>query len=83
MWISTLDGAGITLAEEKLAATPAVNLRVLDSVEVKFPDHTVTYQRVAPPRPLPQKPLAPLPEAQPLSYSNTARIPTPTLTATA
>ena len=31
------------------SAQPALDLKVLESVEVKFPDHSIFYQRVAPP----------------------------------
>ena len=46
-------------------AKPALDLKVLDSVEVKYPDHSVFYQRVAPP--VPPLRLASAPEAKPLS----------------
>ena len=58
------DFAKAAIAKE---AKPALSLRVLDSVEVKFPDHSVLYQRVAPPVPLPVRAPAPKPEPKPLS----------------
>ena len=65
-----LTGAGTAFAGETPAVTgakPALDLHVLDSVEVQFPDHSVFYQRVAPPvAPLRRTP-APVPVAKPLS----------------
>ena len=65
-----LAGAGTAFAEEITTLTeakPFLHFKVLDSVEMKFPDHSVFYQRVAPPVPPPRKAPAPKPEAKPLS----------------
>ena len=54
---------------EPTEAKPALNLRVLDAVEVKFPDHSVFYQRVAPPAvPAARVPVA-VPVVPPLSLA--------------
>ena len=51
---------------------PALNLRVLEGVEVKFPDHSVFYRRVAPPvAPAVRLPVA-APVAKPLSLAESA-----------
>lgn len=68
-------GAGGVFSEEIPAATeskPVLNLKVLDSVEVRHPDRSVFYQRVAPPTAPPRRTPAPVPVAQPLSLEETA-----------
>lgn len=53
-------------------AKPARKVRVLKSVEVKFPDRSIFYQRVAPPIPPPALPPAPTTETKPLSPAERA-----------
>ena len=51
-------------------ARPALKPQVIEAVEVKLPDRSVFYQRVAPPNPPPPRP--PAPEPQPLSPAEQA-----------
>ena len=53
-------------------AKPALNLRVLDGVQVKFPDHSVFYRRVAPPAPPAARVPVAVPVAPPLSLAESA-----------
>ena len=46
---------------------PALRLKVIEGVEVKFPDRSVFYQRVAPPAAAARRAPAPAPVAAPLS----------------
>ena len=65
----------ISFAEETPAATDlksALKVRVIESVEVKFPDRSIIYQRVAPPSPPPARPAAPVPPAKALSPAERA-----------
>jgi hypothetical protein len=53
-------------------AEPALNLRIIEGVEVKFPDHSIFYHRVAPPAaPAGRVPLA-VPVPHPLSLAESA-----------
>ena len=63
-------GAGGAVAEEIPSVTeakPVLNLKVLESVEVKFPDRSIFYQHVVPPVPPVPGPPAPAPAVKPLS----------------
>jgi hypothetical protein len=51
---------------------PALKLQIIEGVEVKLPDRSIFYQRVAPPIPPPTRSPAPLPEPKPLSPAEQA-----------
>ena len=55
-----------------MAAKPALKLQVIESLEVKRPERSILYQRVAPPMPPPMLPATPVPEAKTLSPAEAA-----------
>ena len=61
-----------TVVASEFPARPTLNLKVLDSVEVKFPDHSVFYRRVAPPTAPATRAPAPAAVAKPLSLAESA-----------
>jgi len=67
--------ATTTWAQQAAAPTqakPVFELKVLESIEVKFPGRSVFYQRVAPPTAPPARTPAPTPVVQPLSLAESA-----------
>ena len=70
----TLVSPLVLLAQEAPSPTgakPALKLQVIEGVEVKLPDRSIFYQRVAPPVPPPARP-APVPVPKPLSPAERA-----------
>ena len=54
------------------AAPPAPQPRVLEDVQVKYPDHTVFYQRIEPPAPQPRATAAAVQKAKPATREEAA-----------
>ncbi len=54
------------------AAPPAFQPKVLEAVQVKYPDHTVFYQRIEPPAPQPRTAAAPVQKVKPATREETA-----------